>query len=312
MGEGAEGRWDAQERPLDSYRIRCIVLPSSRYCNSAQMSGYTKLFTRILDSTIWREDDPTRLLWITMLALADRDGNVFCTIPGLADRARITLKQCEYALERFQQPDKYSWSQENQGRRIAVIEGGWYLINHSKFRALMSEEDQREKTRRRVAKWREKNKSVTVTKCNAGNDKQKHIQNTEVESSKDLCSRDHGKSILEGGFCENQTTPENLHPVNYAIKILEQIQFPHTPDNLRVVAAAIEAEVKSGKSKASAYEFVLAGVLDAKQEGVEINRFFFADAKYRTENRKNGNGRETVGEKNRRAFDEYKRLGRAT
>jgi hypothetical protein len=145
------------------------------------MAGFTKVFSRILDSTIWREDDKTRILWITMLALADRDGNVFMTIPGLADRARITLAECEKGLHRFQQPDEYSWSKEAQGRRITTIDGGWFLINHAKYRALMSTEDRREKVRKNVAAWRERQKlqSVTVTKSNQSN----HIAEADAEAS---------------------------------------------------------------------------------------------------------------------------------
>ncbi len=33
--------------------------------------AYTKLFHSIVTSTIWRETDPTRIVWITMLALAE-------------------------------------------------------------------------------------------------------------------------------------------------------------------------------------------------------------------------------------------------
>ena len=122
------------------------------------MPGYAKLFARILDSTIWREEDTTRILWIAMLALADKAGVVQCTIPGLADRARITLEQCEAGLQRFQMPDKYSWSKAEEGRRIKPVEGGWFLVNHAKYRALMSQDEQREKTRIRVQKWRDRNK----------------------------------------------------------------------------------------------------------------------------------------------------------
>jgi hypothetical protein len=127
------------------------------------MPGYTKLFSRILDSTIWREDDKTRILWITMLAMADQDGIVHCTVPGLADRARISLDECESALVRFQKPDKYSWSRDDEGRRIKVVDGGWFLINHAKYRAFMSYEEQKEKTRIRVQKWRERQSLRTVT-----------------------------------------------------------------------------------------------------------------------------------------------------
>jgi hypothetical protein len=156
------------------------------------MGGYAKLFTRILDSTVWRENNPTRLLWITMLALADRDGNVFCTIPGLADRARITLEECEYALNRFLQPDKYSWSREEEGRRIKIIEGGWSIINHAKFRQMMSVEEIREKTRVRVARHRAKKKNcngkslqnVTAVTFNASNDIAEASSKAKAEATK--------------------------------------------------------------------------------------------------------------------------------
>lgn len=82
---------------------------------------------------------------------------------------------------------------------------------------------------------------------------------------------------IEGGVA-----PEGLHPLNYARRLLEEIKLPATYDNLQVVAAAIEMEIGGGKTGASAYKFVLAGTLDARECGVEINRFFFADAKYRS------------------------------
>jgi len=104
-----------------------------------------------------------------MLAMANRDGIVEATIPGLADRARISIEQCESALERFQQPDKYSWSQEEEGRRVKKVDGGWFLVNHFKYKALLSEETQRERTRLRVEKLRSVRKSVTPVTGNGSN-----------------------------------------------------------------------------------------------------------------------------------------------
>lgn len=177
------------------------------------MAGYTKLFSRILDSTIWREDDKTRLLWITMLALADQDGVVQCTVPGLADRAKVSLEACEKALERFQSPDKYSWSQEDGGRRIRVVEGGWFLINHDKYRALLSKEDQREKTRLRVKRHRQKNKegsNASVTLANACNDKHKQIQKQEADTKAEETS--HLSERTENQILEiARSNPANAH-----------------------------------------------------------------------------------------------------
>ena len=105
-----------------------------------------------------------------MLAMADRNGVVECTIPGLADRARITVEQCETGLARFQMPDKYSWSKEEEGRRVIPVEGGWFLINHAKYRALLSKDEQREKTRIRVARWRGNNKPLRAVTGVTGNE----------------------------------------------------------------------------------------------------------------------------------------------
>lgn len=124
------------------------------------MITYAKLFSRILDSTIWREPNETRILWITMLAMADRDGSVQCTIPGLADRAKISLEQCELSLAKFHEPDKYSWSREDEGRRVRTIEGGWFLINHAKYRAMLSTEHRREQDAERQRNHRAKKRDT--------------------------------------------------------------------------------------------------------------------------------------------------------
>jgi len=123
------------------------------------MAGYTKLFNSILASTIWRSDDKTRIVWITLLAMADKDGICEGSIPGLADLARVSVEDCEAALAELMAPDKYSRTTEYEGRRIEPVDGGWLLLNHAKYRAKMSEDDIREKNRQRQAKWREKHKS---------------------------------------------------------------------------------------------------------------------------------------------------------
>jgi len=75
-----------------------------------------------------------------MLAMADKNGRVWASIPGLANRARVTLEQTEEALERFLSPDPYSRTPDHEGRRIEAIDGGWVLINHAKYRAIRDTE----------------------------------------------------------------------------------------------------------------------------------------------------------------------------
>jgi hypothetical protein len=115
---------------------------------------FTKLFNSILDSTIWQEPLQTKVVWITMLAMVDRGGEVHASIPGLAKRAGVTLQECESALECLHSPDKYSRTQEHEGRRVVEIDGGWALLNHSKYRALLSAEERREYNRLKQAQYR--------------------------------------------------------------------------------------------------------------------------------------------------------------
>jgi len=102
------------------------------------MSGgnFVKLYGSILDSSIWSEDPWTRLLWVTMLAMADADGQVMASVPGLARRANIPLDKTLEALEVLTSPDAFDRSGVDEGRRLRVIPGGWLLVNYERYREL--------------------------------------------------------------------------------------------------------------------------------------------------------------------------------
>ena len=125
---------------------------SVRYSNV--MTGFTKLFQSIVHSTIWREPMHVKIVWVTMLAMADRDGGVSLSIPGLADLSKVSLDECLDALERLKAPDEWSRTKEHEGRRIEDVDGGWVILNYLKYRNLMNRDDQRIKTRDRVQRHR--------------------------------------------------------------------------------------------------------------------------------------------------------------
>jgi hypothetical protein len=117
---------------------------------------YTKLFSSIVHSSVWREPHHVRLVWVTMLALANRYGYVGASVPGLADASRVTLEECEDALRRFQEPDRHSRSQEHEGRRIRAVDRGWQLLNHEKFREARNSDERREQNRLAQIRHRQK------------------------------------------------------------------------------------------------------------------------------------------------------------
>ena len=110
---------------------------------------YTKLFHKILRSSIWDKDDRTRLVWITLLAMRDSSGVIESTMNGVARAARVPEADCRKAIEEFLKPDPESLTTKHEGRRLEVVEGGWRLLNHEKYVQLMGREHQR-------AYWRDK------------------------------------------------------------------------------------------------------------------------------------------------------------
>lgn len=117
---------------------------------------FTKLFSSITESTVWCEPASTRLVWITMLAMSDRHGRVWASLPGLANRARVELADCEQAIDTLLATDRYSRTPDNEGRRIEPIDGGWRLLNHAKYRAIRDEESTREAKREHMRRKRAK------------------------------------------------------------------------------------------------------------------------------------------------------------
>ena len=121
---------------------------------------FTKLFSSITESTVWCEPDSTRITWITMLAMADRGGRIWASVPGLAGRARVSVKACREALKCFLSPDPDSRTKEFEGRRIEEIDGGWRLLNHAKYRELRDEAERQEYQRTWISRKRRLSKST--------------------------------------------------------------------------------------------------------------------------------------------------------
>ena len=116
--------------------------------------AYTKLFSSIVTSTIWSEDDKTRIVWITMLAIADKNGEVHGSVPGLARVAGVPVDACRDAIAKFLSPDLDSRTKDDEGRRIEEIDGGWSLLNHQKYREMASKDEMRESEAKRKARYR--------------------------------------------------------------------------------------------------------------------------------------------------------------
>lgn len=118
------------------------------------MSGYVKIYGSILGSSVWAESLSTRIVWITMLALADEHGHVEASVSGLARFANVTVPECRSALEQLSSPDEDSKSPEHDGRRVEKADRGWLILNYLKYREMRSPKQVAEAERK--AAWRDR------------------------------------------------------------------------------------------------------------------------------------------------------------
>jgi hypothetical protein len=113
---------------------------------------------------LWAEPDSVRILFITLLAMCDKDGYVYGSRIGIERAAMIFWNKDEDPdpWEVLLSPDKESSDKirapENEGRRIEEVSGGFRLLNFEYYRGLRNDDDRREQNRRAQAKFKEKAK----------------------------------------------------------------------------------------------------------------------------------------------------------
>ena len=149
------------------------------------MSGYTKLYKSLITSTIWQEDNATRILWITMLAMSEMDGTVEGSIPGMARLAGVTIPECKDAIKVLTSPDEYSRTKDHEGRRIKEIDGGWIILNRDKYRD--KHESRAEYYRNYRAKQKEEREwnTTTVAQQDSNSVQQNNTQKEKEEELKE-------------------------------------------------------------------------------------------------------------------------------
>lgn len=123
--------------------------------------SYSKLHSSLVNSSLWTETDEVRILFITLLAMCDRHGEVQGSRTGIERIANILPDpDGEDPWEILMSPDPDSSdlmrNPDNEGRRIEEIPGGFKLLNFEYYRGLRNEDDRREQNRLAQAKLRKR------------------------------------------------------------------------------------------------------------------------------------------------------------
>lgn len=130
--------------------------------------AYSKLHSSIVNSSLWTEPDSVRILFITLLAMCDRDGVIYGTKLGLTRLANIDRNDADHAWESLMSEDAESSDKmrapENEGRRIGEVPGGFRLLNFEYYRGLRNDDDRREQNRQSQARFKAKSAKVSQDK----------------------------------------------------------------------------------------------------------------------------------------------------
>lgn len=116
--------------------------------------GFVKIYgSKLITSSLWDQPPEARLVFLSMLAIADQNGYV--DVPNERALARVLNLPEDYlarGLEVLMASDKGSRTPRDDGRRIVRQEPGWKCVNYEAYREFRSAKQ--EADRRRIAAQR--------------------------------------------------------------------------------------------------------------------------------------------------------------
>lgn len=167
--------------------------------------AFVKIHGEILDSSVWSLPHATRIVWVTMLAMADEHGIVAASVDGLARRAVVSFKECETALKVFLGPDPNS-RDGTTGERVEKVPGGWLVLNHAEYRdrRTTAQIATAERVRRHRKKREEQQAAAGVT----ANDVTPHLPTSPPEAEAEAeaeAESDNSPPTPQGGAGKSST-----------------------------------------------------------------------------------------------------------
>jgi hypothetical protein len=145
---------------------------------------YAKLFSRIAQSSLMEEKVTTRYVFMMMLALSDRNGDVIGTDVAIARMMNVSVDEFKSATDPLLSPDPDSNSQAEDGRRLVPSDNGrgYKIVNYLCYRDMKSEEEKREYMRNYM---RERRSKGTVKSVKSGKSELSDVTHTEAEADTD-------------------------------------------------------------------------------------------------------------------------------
>lgn len=121
------------------------------------MNTWTPLWSKVVDSSLWRESDLVVKIFLTMLAKKDSDHVVRGSAFNIGEWAKKTEAEALEALAILSSPDKRRIEKQPfDGRRVEKVEDGWLILNGDFYRDMVKREMTKARNRKSQKAWRER------------------------------------------------------------------------------------------------------------------------------------------------------------
>lgn len=128
------------------------------------LESWCPLFSKIVDSSIWREDDLVVKVFLTLLAKKGPDHIVRASAFTIGEWAKKTEAEALKALKVLASPDtKRLEKQPFDGRRIEKVEGGWLILNGQTYEEEMRRISRRAYKAKKEREYRNKKRGKPLT-----------------------------------------------------------------------------------------------------------------------------------------------------
>ena len=129
---------------------------------------YGKIFDSMYEGTLYGHWEAIVTLQ-QMLVLCNREGVIDMTPQAISARTSIPFEIIEKGLKLLADPDPYSRTPGDDGRRIVTMDAhrpwGWVIVNYAKYRDMKTREEKNEADRIRIAANRKALKDRDVATC---------------------------------------------------------------------------------------------------------------------------------------------------
>ena len=161
---------------------------------------YAKIFRQIYDGTL-AADWQVMVVFQQLLILSDQHGVVDMTPEAISRITNIPCDIISHGLIKLAEPDPYSRTAKNEGRRIELLAPsrpwGWQIVNHRYYRDLTSRADRNEKRRIEISSQRQAKK---VKKSNMSQSVL-NVPHTDTDTDTDTDINKRLKTLAQKEFC---------------------------------------------------------------------------------------------------------------